>query len=121
MVTSAKNCLLGKRGRIESGDSLSDGELDIYAAFEPARRLLTPVPEKVMFFSSRELPNFARALAFDRFRIKSDPETSDRFAQPISQDRLHRSKSMASLHGLLGLTEIAPENGFGTENLHRKI
>jgi hypothetical protein len=94
--------------------------LDIYDVFEPTRRLLTPVPEKVTFFNSRELPNFARTLAFGRLRGKSDPEAPEGFAQPISQPTIQRSKSLASYHQLLGLTEIAQNDGSGVGNAHRQ-
>lgn len=105
VVCSAKKSLLGKRSRIESGDSRSDGELDIYASFEPTRRLLTPVPEKVTFFGVRELPEFARTLTFERLRGKADPETLDAFAQPVSPVALQRSKSDASFRKMLSFPD----------------
>jgi hypothetical protein len=38
-INFAEKSFLGKRNRLQSGDSLSDGELDIYVNFEPARRI----------------------------------------------------------------------------------
>ena len=85
---------------------MSDGGLDIYANFEPARRIQTPVPEKVSFFCSRELPQFARMLAFERFRERREQEALERFAEPVSPFMLKRCKSQASFRKMLIFPEI---------------
>jgi len=98
---------------------MSDGGLDIYANFEPARRIQTPVPEKVSFFCSRELPQFARTLAFERFRERKEQEAFDRFREPVSPLMLKRCKSQASFRKMLIFPDITANEVADDCNAHQ--
>jgi hypothetical protein len=73
--------ILGKRQRVQSGESLSDGELENY---EPIRKLKTPIVEPKLFFTrDMNFPGFARALSFGS-QPKENSNLVTGFAYPAS-------------------------------------
>lgn len=84
--------ILGKRPRIQSGDSLSDGELDNY---EAVRKLKTPIFEPKLFFTrDMNFPGFARALTFGSLPKQNSSQVTG-FAYPTSPSLLPRKTFFA--------------------------
>ena len=71
-----------KRNRLESGDSLSDGDVAL-GEYEPPRKIQTPVVAKERFFFARDFCPSPMVKAL-RFELADHHESPQLFVEPVS-------------------------------------